>query len=455
MEKFVLSQSVEPKAETKMWEFYEELKEIVYVSDVDSHELVYMNRWARELYGISSMDEIKGKKCYEVLSGSGVPCATCNCDKLQEGIWTEKVKYYPVLKKKLSSKDTLVKYEGRRCRFDLSVEVSDREQSDTAYEANEVMVNEGLRISLAAHTPEKSIAALLEYLGQSLDSERVYIFEEADGKTFDNTYEWCAKGVVPQKDNLQNVPYKVVSLWYQKFNKGENIIIKNLESVRESDREAYECLMPQNVQSLVVSPLVSEGRIVGFYGVDNPPEKSMEHIKTLLQILGHFIVALLHRKSHVRRLEELCFHDQLTGLENRHAAHDYIASVKEEESIGIVYCDVMGLKRANDTEGHQAGDKLLIRASECLKKIFGEYRLFRVGGDEFIALCTGIEEEELSKRVERLKVDMCKKYAPMSIGCVWSADSRESIDKMLTVADNRMYENKRMLYATEYKDLAR
>lgn len=178
MEKFVLSQSVEPKAETKMWEFYEELKEIVYVSDVDSHELVYMNRWARELYGISSMDEIKGKKCYEVLSGSGVPCATCNCDKLQEGIWTEKVKYYPVLKKKLSSKDTLVKYEGRRCRFDLSVEVSDREQSDTAYEANEVMVNEGLRISLAAHTPEKSIAALLEYLGQSLDSERVYIFEE-------------------------------------------------------------------------------------------------------------------------------------------------------------------------------------------------------------------------------------------------------------------------------------
>lgn len=447
--------TVSSSVESKIWEFYEELREIVYVSDVESYDLVYMNRWARELYGFESAEEVKGRKCYEVVSGSSAPCATCNCRKLKEGIWTEDVKYHPVLRKRLSLKDTLVKDGGRNCRFELAVELGDREQNNTAYEANEVMVNEGLRISLAAHTPEKSIAALLEYLGQSLGSERAYIFEETDGNTFDNTYEWCASGVVPQKDNLQGVPYEVVSLWYQKFYKGENIIIKNLESVRESDGAVYECLLLQKIHSLVVSPLVSEGKIVGFYGVDNPPEKSLEHIMTLLQILGHFIVALFHRRNHVRRLEELCFQDQLTGIGNRHAVHDYIATLKADKSVGIVYCDVMGLKKANDTEGHQAGDKLLIRASECLKKIFGDYRLFRVGGDEFIALCTGIEEEELSKRVERLKVDMRKRNAPMSIGCVWRVDTRESVDKLLTLADNRMYENKRMLYATEYRDLVR
>lgn len=451
MEKTVVSNSVE----SKMWEFYEELREIVYVSDVDNYDLVYMNRLARELYGIGSAQEIEGRKCYEVISGSSAPCATCNCGKLKEGIWNEKVKYQPILKKRLSLKDTLIKDGDRNCRFELAVELGDRELNGTAYEANEVMVNEGLRISMAAHTPEKSIAALLEYLGQSLGSERVYIFEEIDGDTFDNTYEWCANGVAPQKDNLQGVPYDVVSLWYQKFYKGENIIIKNVESVRESDRAVYECLMPQKIQSLVVSPLVGEGKIVGFYGVDNPPEKYLEHIMTLLQILGHFIVALLHRRNHVRRLEELCFQDQLTGIGNRHAVHEYIATLKEDKSIGIVYCDVMGLKKANDTEGHQAGDKLLIRASECLRKILGKYRLFRVGGDEFIALCVGIGEQELSEKVERLKAIMREKEAPMSIGCVWRADIRESMDKLLTLADNRMYENKRMLYATEYKDLAR
>ena len=174
------------------------------------------------------------------------------------------------------------------------------------------MINEGLRISMTASTPEGSIAALLGYLGLSLKSERVYIFEESETGDFDNTYEWCADGVEPQKDNLQGVSYEVVGLWFQKFLKGENVIIKNVENVREDDPGVYEYLKPQNIQSLVVAPLVSEKKIIGFFGVDNPPQRYLEHITTLLHILGHFIVALLQRRNHVRRLEELCFQDQLT-----------------------------------------------------------------------------------------------------------------------------------------------
>ena len=114
------------------------------------------------------------------------------------------------------------------------------EQQNIGYEANEVMVNEALRLSLAAHTPAQSIAVLLEYLGQALTSERFYIFEETDRNTFDNTYEWCASGVVPQKENLQNVPFEVVSLWYREFARGENVIIKDLEQVKDVDRVVYD-----------------------------------------------------------------------------------------------------------------------------------------------------------------------------------------------------------------------
>ncbi len=440
---------------SRLWEFYEELNEIVYVADPDSHELVYMNRRAREIYGIKSQEDLKGRKCYELLSGSSAPCAVCNCDKMRPGFFLEEVRYDPVIKKKLALKDTLIEEGGRRYRFELAVDLGAWEQQNIGYEANEVMVNEALRLSLAAHTPDQSIAVLLEYLGQALTSERFYIFEETDRNTFDNTYEWCASGVVPQKENLQNVPFEVVSLWYREFARGENVIIKDLEQVKDVDRAVYDCLKPQNIQSLVVSPLVSEGKIIGFYGVDNPPRRFLAHITTMLQILGHFIVALLHRRNHVRRLEELCFLDQLTGIGNRHAVHDYVNRIKPEESIGIVYCDVMGLKKENDTEGHLAGDKLLLRASECLRKIFEGYALFRVGGDEFLAVCTGMAEEELSKRVEALKCRMREKNAPMAIGCVWRADAAESIDRLLTLADDRMYEDKRVLYATEFREMAR
>lgn len=440
---------------SKIWELYEEMKEIVYVSDVDTHELVYMNRRARELHEIEKPDEIKGKKCYEVLAHSSAPCAVCNCNKLKKGFFVEEVRYLPILKKKMALKDTLIEENGKRYLFELAVDLEAWEQNNRGYEDNEVMVNEGLRLSMSAPTPEKSIEVLLEYLGQSLCSERVYIFEESGNNTCDNTYEWCASGVVSQKDNLQGVSYEVLDMWYQRFRKGENVIIKNVEQIRETDAALYKFLEIQSIKSMVASPLVNEGKIVGFYGVDNPPERFLEHITTLLQILGHFIVALLHRRDHVRRLEELCFEDQLTGMGNRHAVQDYTSQVKEEESVGLVYCDVMGLKKENDTNGHLAGDKLLIRASECLRRVFGAYKLFRVGGDEFLAVCMGIEEKDFSDRVERLKAEMRKQKAPMGIGCVWRADSSEGMDKLLALADNLMYEDKRMLYATEYKDMAR
>lgn len=443
-------EKIKPEADAKMWELYEELREIVYVVDVDSYELIYANRRAREIYHIESHGDMKGKKCYEALMGSSMPCAMCGNKRLMPGRFIEEVCYNPVIKKKLARKATLIEDNGRKYRFELAVDLSAWEQQNKGYEDNEVMVNEGLRLSLSATTPESSIAVLLEYFGQSLSSDRVYIFEETPRGTFDNTYEWCASGVAPQKDNLQNVSFQVVSLWYQKFLKDENVVIKNVESIRESDSVVYEYLKPQNIRSLVVSPLVNEDKIIGFYGVDNPPEKFLEHIMTLLQILGHFIVALLHRRNHVRRLEELCFQDQLTGIGNRRAMEKCGNALDPEKSVGILYCDVMGLKQMNDTKGHREGDRLLIRASECLRKAFGDYDLFRVGGDEFLVLCTGIIEEELDERMDLLKREMQEQNALMALGRVWYGSGRYNMDQLIKEADGRMYEEKRAWYARKH-----
>lgn len=440
-------EELEGQRTAAIWQFYERLQESVCVVDMDSHELVYANRYARKIYGIGTMEECRGKKCHELLKGSAVPCMACNHKKLNPGFFLEEVRYNPVIKKKQALKETMIEENGKRYRFELGVDLSAWEQQNRGYEDNEEMINEGLRIAMMESVPEDSIAALLEYLGQSLQSDRVYIFEEMGDGTFRNTYEWCAGGVTPQKENLQNVSFQVVSLWYQKFLQGENVIIKSLESVRETDRPVYDYLEPQNIQSLVVSPLVREGKIIGFYGVDNPPEQFLEHITTLLQILGHFIVTILHRRNHVRRLEELCFQDQLTGIGNRHAMNEYVGAMQPGKSIGILYCDVMGLKRVNDQKGHREGDKLLIRVGECLKKVFEGHAMFRIGGDEFLVLCEKIEERELEEMVERLNKEMIERNSPMAVGRVWRAENVEDIDHLLKEADERMYEDKKIRYA--------
>ena len=57
----------------KIWEFFENMNECVYASDIDTDELVYMNKKALRMYGIHSLDEIAGKKCYEVLQHCSAP----------------------------------------------------------------------------------------------------------------------------------------------------------------------------------------------------------------------------------------------------------------------------------------------------------------------------------------------------------------------------------------------
>lgn len=432
-----------------LWNFYENMNEVVYVSDMDTYEMVYMNKCGREKLGISSMEDLKGKTCYKILQKSSSPCTMCTNDKLKQGEFYEWSFHNPLFGRTYMLKDTMLEQDGKRYRFEIAIDTGAQEQREQAvreYTTNEALVNEALRLALSEPTPEKSIKVLLKYVGSSLKSERIYIFEEKPGHIFCNTYEWCAEGITPQKDNLQEVPAEAVGLWYKSFRKNENVIIKNLQHIRESDPKAYNYLEPQNIDSLVVSPLVFNDQIIGFYGVDNPPKELLDHISVMLMVLGHFIVSILRRRDLVRRLETLSYYDQLTGALNRHGMNEFVASVDDQASIGIIYCDVMGLKNVNDTKGHLEGDALLVRAYECLSRHFPKNAIFRIGGDEFLVMSSKINKEDMEERIEKLKEDMPKYHIDMSLGWAWESHCNNRITELLKEADKRMYEEKAKYY---------
>jgi diguanylate cyclase (GGDEF)-like protein len=438
----------------KIWEFFEEMDEIVYVTDIETHELVYMNRRARLQYGLSPDEDYQGKKCYQVLQNGTSPCYFCNNEILEEHKFTEWTYENHILKQKFLLKDTLIVEDGRRYRMEMAIDITGKsaENDNGGYEGNEEMINEGLRISLLTTNPDEAIRNLLEYIGKTLQCERIYIFEEEHGVRFKNTYEWCAPGVVPQIDNLQNVTMETAEIWMETFRKNQNIIIKDLEETKETDPLMYECLKPQDIHSIVVSPLVYNNKIIGFYGVDNPPSSHMENISTMFMILGHFIVAQLRRYYLFRRMQKLSFHDQLTGLGNRHAIDTFVENLDTDLSIGVVYCDIMGLKKVNDQYGHKAGDELILRACSCLREVFqGNDELFRMGGDEFLVLSSGISEEKMVERVGQLRVKMKEKQALMAVGYEWRPKSVGDIDSLLSLADEKMYEEKRSHYANARK----
>ena len=183
---------------------------------------------------------------------------------------------------------------------------ANREQHSDMQSAQnlETVINEGLRVALQEETPDQSLDVLLEHLGRALNGERTYIFEQNESGGDDNTYEWVADGVEPEKENLQNVPPEVCESWYRNFSIGRHIVIENLENIRETDPLQYENLKRQGIHSLVVVPLYYGEKIIGFYGVDNPPVKSLEYASNMLQTAAYFIVSSLKRRNLFRELQK-------------------------------------------------------------------------------------------------------------------------------------------------------
>ena len=435
----------------KVWEFFETMKEFVYVTDIETNELIYMNRMTREAYGFHSVEELRGKKCYEVLQNSGAPCSICNNERLCSNSFEEWRHYNPVLGKHFILKDTLIeeKESGRRYRMEIAIDASGEElqrKKMQDYQDREQIVNEGLRLALRAPSPDKSIEVFLAYMGKTLCGERIYVFEKNASGGDDNTYEWVAENVTPEKENLQNVPAEVCAAWYRNFEQGKNIVIEDLEQIREKEPLQYEILKRQNIHDLVVVPLYDDDRVIAFYGVDNPPLELLDYVSNMLQTMGYFLVSCIKRRNLLRKLHNMSYKDQLTGLGNRFAMESYIKNVKKGESLGTVYCDITGLKHENDTKGHKEGDRLIVRACRCLQKAFGEYGLFRIGGDEILALCKGITEDALTEQVGLLKENMKEKDVVMATGVVWQEDFDGQLDGLLQESERKMYEEKDRYY---------
>ena len=289
-----------------MWGFFENINEIVYVADIETCELVYMNKKAMEVFSIGSLEEVKGKPCYQILRGGDAPCTFCGRCGSDKGCFEQQY-YHRHLDRHFLLRSTLLTEGGRRCRLEMALDISDHEQQKSMVQSVqnlEAIINEGLRVALLEETPDQSLEVLLAYLGKALQGGRTYIFEKNAEGCDDNTYEWTAPGVRPEKENLQNVPPEVCASWYRNFSIGGHIVINDLEDIRDSDPLQYENLKQQDIHSLVVVPLYDDGRIIGFYGVDNPPVKSLEYTSNMLQTAAYFIVSSLRRRNLVRELEK-------------------------------------------------------------------------------------------------------------------------------------------------------
>ena len=309
-------------------------------------------------------------------------------------------------------------------------------------------INRLLQYVTDADDPDIRINKVLEYLCKELHADRAYIFEDMNNGTFDNTYEYCNEGVTPEIDNLKGLPFEgVIDSWYREYEKGGHILIYDIEKYRSESETMYQILKPQGINTLVTGPLVLEGKNIGFFGVDNPPVEMMEEISEIMKLLMFFLSQMISQRDSRKILIEYSYHDALTGTLNRRAIREFEKeSLDTSRSYGFVMCDINGLKNVNDTEGHEAGDRMIKTVASSLKETFGNDNVYRMGGDEFAAYVYEDSSAGLEEKIDKVRSEVQKQGINVALGYAFADGGDPDYQSLRIKADNRMYDEKREFY---------
>lgn len=181
-----------------------------------------------------------------------------------------------------------------------------------------------------------------------------------------------------------------------------------------------------------------------------------------------FATCLIHTFIHKDMFEEQereinsanqkAYRDGLTGVKNKLAYIESLRRLEIEskttsfEGYGVVVFDINGLKIINDTKGHEAGDELLKNACRLICEHYKHSPVYRIGGDEFVAILTGSDfdnREQIKKQFDE-QIDANNRDGKVVVSsgmAVFDAKIDESYTEVFIRADKKMYERKQALKA--------
>ena len=305
------------------------------------------------------------------------------------------------------------------------------------------ILNKCIAELISGEDEDAAISNLLRIISGYFDGDRSYIVQIDEKRNVcTNTYEYAMNGVTAEKDNLQEVAMEMLDIWMDSFRKNGLYYIPDIEE--EQGQPYYETLKMQDITRLLAVPLNSDGKIIGFLGVDNPRLHYEDH--TLLSSIQYFLTDSLKAKERKACLQYMSYRDMLTTLYNRNRYIQILEGMQAKTVIktGVAYIDINGLKRVNDLYGHEAGDRLIINTARSMLAILPE-NAYRVGGDEFVLICFDMDEKIFRSKVRDICDSIAAKRISVSVGVVWEESSSE-LETMLRRADDLMYAEKKKYY---------
>lgn len=426
-----------------------EISELVYVSDPETYELLFVNQTGCQTL---HLENYKHKKCYEVLQGKTSPCEFCTNDRLCDDNFYTWEFTNPSIGRHFLLKDKIIQWRGKTARMEIAFDITERELQKQELKNMldvQTLITNCVRMLYAVDDLDQTINAVLTQIGEFLVSDRAYVFEIKD-ELMNNTHEWTAPGISPQLEKLQQLDLSLISDWLPFFEKNDCIIIDDVEQLQKTNPAAYATLHAQEITSLIAAPIFLDNKLAGYIGIDNYDSEKIKNSSYLLLSMSIFLSYAIRHRNHVDMLHRLSYHDLLTNALNRNAFMDVLSQFRPGQyaSAGIIYIDINGMKEINDFYGHHQGDKILITTVAKVFNLFKPDELFRIGGDEFVIITYDLTETDFYEKFNLLRNIFCEKTnLPFSIatGSCW-VKSPSDLNSLLQQADSAMYTDKKKFY---------
>jgi PAS domain S-box-containing protein len=190
-------------------------------------------------------------------------------------------------------------------------------------------------INFSSANVDTRIDFALEHMGRFSGVDRSYLFRfSEDGKTMTNTHEWCAEGIEPQIENLQDLLVEEFEWSMKQLKRFENIQIPRVSNLPFEATAERQILQSQDIQSLVLVPCAYERTLLGFVGFDSVQTEKLwpEEDIALLKMVGDIIANALKHKFADKALQER--EANLRTLFN--SLHDFLWVLDLDGSIIVV-----------------------------------------------------------------------------------------------------------------------
>lgn len=328
---------------------FDGIDEPIYVSDPNTYELLFVNLKLKEQFG-----DILGEKCFEALQGLNEPCSFCSNDVIfsdsnqQPFIWETQNK---ISNRWYRCIDRVIQWpDGRKVRCEMAIDITDwmtaKKTIQRRLEIEQLISRISARL-IAAADFDSSINFALEELGTSSRADRTYLFLlKENGEFIENTHEWCAEGVRPEIENLKSLPTSTYAWWMQTLEQDDVIQIPDVSQMPPEAAAEQQLLQSQNIKSLLVFPIKTEGKLAGFLGVDNVRSriKWRSDDVSLLRVLSEIIGSALERDETQQALEES--HQKWQRLYSNLPGGSFTLNESHRiEDVNDLLCQLTGFRR--------------------------------------------------------------------------------------------------------------